>query len=429
MLGLLCSPGWGSDLLSVYELALASDPIYQTDSLTYDADKELITQARAALLPNIDVIAARVRTREELSSDADFITPGDATFTTDEYGIALTQVVFDRAKQLTLKQARLRTNVSAFLFTAASQDLIVRVTTRYFAVLAAYDNLTLAVSEREALAEQLELAEKRLEVGLGIKTDLYDAQARYSVAQAQEIEAQNLLDDAYQALAEIIGETPHDLEKLREERVLEEPKRDMQSWIDESQDNNLELLVARETENVARTEYERQKAGRYPFFDFIVRYNVDDADGSISGPGIKRTGTDALLRLVWPIYQGGLVSSLSREAELRYQATRQQTERARRAAIRRTRAAFLGIVASLLRVDALKAAVTAQESAVEAKREGFAAGLDTNLQVLDAQRDLFRAARDYYSARYEYILNVLRLKQAVGTLDEDDLRLVNGWLG
>ena len=66
---------------------------------------------------------------------------------------------------------------------------------------------------------------------------------------------------------------------------------------------------------------------------------------------------------------------------------------------------------------------------MESKREGFAAGLDTNLQVLDAQRDLFRAARDYYAARYEYILNVLRLKQAVGTLDENDLRLVNGWLG
>lgn len=39
-----------------------------------------------------------------------------------------------------------------------------------------------------------------------------------------------------------------------------------------------------------------------------------------------------------------------------------------------------------------------------------------------------RAQKDYARARYDYLLNTLRLKQAVGTLSPTDLAHVNQWL-
>jgi outer membrane protein len=45
--------------------------------------------------------------------------------------------------------------------------------------------------------------------------------------------------------------------------------------------------------------------------------------------------------------------------------------------------------------------------------------------VLNAQQQLFSTRRDLYQAQYNYLVSQLRLKAAVGTLDEADLSRVN----
>lgn len=48
--------------------------------------------------------------------------------------------------------------------------------------------------------------------------------------------------------------------------------------------------------------------------------------------------------------------------------------------------------------------------------------------MLDAERDVYEAKRDYSRARYDYLLNGLRLKHAVGTINENDIKSINVWL-
>ena len=120
-LALVCQ---GDDLIAIYELALVNDPSYRADMLSLQADQQVTPQARAALLPNVNLSAARVRNRDELSGDVAFITEGKATFDSNEYGINLTQTLFDRAKQLALRQARSREQIASFRFTDVTQELI-----------------------------------------------------------------------------------------------------------------------------------------------------------------------------------------------------------------------------------------------------------------------------------------------------------------
>ena len=101
----------------------------------------------------------------------------------------------------------------------------------------------------------------------------------------------------------------------------------------------------------------------------------------------------------------------------------------RRRAQRETRDAYLGVDSGISRVQALEQAVRSSETAAEAIEAGFQVGTRTSVDVLDAQRDLFRARRDLSEARYGYLLDVLRLKRAAGTLSEEDLRVVSAWLG
>lgn len=429
---ILCALPWtthAEDLWDVYQLAKQNDPAFQAALLTYQAEQQKVPIARSDLLPFMDAYAARQRNRDKLVSSQPFVSQGTANYYSNNYGLTFIQPLFDWGAWEGLKQAKSEVELARYVFESARLDLTLRVAVRYFAVLAAQDGLDVAVSERKANARQLELARERLEVGLGTKTDLYDAEARFRVAEAQEISARNVLDDAQRALAEVTGQVPGELAKLKAEQVLEAPAPDDPShWVDQAKTGNLDLFISRQREKVAEREMQLRQAGHYPSVDFVVNHDFVDADGSISGPGSERTNTDARVQLTVPILQGGAVVAATRQARLQFEAAQRQSERVVREVERTARSSYLGIVANIDQVEALARAVVASESALEAKQEGFEAGLETNIDVLNAQRDLFRAKRDYLVARYDYILNWLRLKRVLGALHEEDIRRSSDWL-
>lgn len=417
------------NLIDIYNAAVNNDPLFQSQALTLKAEQEGPASARAGLLPNVRLFAAQARNDDEVTGPGAFGAQGSAAYNSTEYGVSVTQPVYNKDRLITYEQSKLRAQAAETDFRQAQQDLILRVVGRYLDVLSAQDNLELAIAERRAIFRQLELARSRLEVGLGTSTDLYDAQARFELAQAREIRAQQILEDANQALQELIGRRVEQLDPLREDSPLSPPTPDDPGiWVERAQEGNLDLITASLNEEISRREVSRQKARRMPNLDLVVSHNVADDDGSITGGDVKQTGTAARLQLEIPIYQGGGISADSRAAAYRFQAAGQQTESALRTATRSANSSYLEVVTSAREATALDQAVVASEKALESRKEGFEAGLNTNLDVLDAQRDLFQARRDYLSSRYQYINNTLQLYSVAGELGVEELETVNGWL-
>lgn len=427
---ILCSaPTFAEDLVDVYHDAVLSDPVIQSQELTLKAEEQGPDSARAALLPQVNLFAARVRNHDKVSGSSTLRPEGSATYDSNEYGINVTQTLYNRERFLSYEQSQLSAEIARTNFESARQDLILRSVDRYLGVLSAQDNLELAIAERRAINRQLELARSRLDVGLGTTTDLYDAKARFELAQAQEIRAQQALEDAHQALWELIGRRVEQLAGLREDSPLTPPDpADPDIWVQRSGNHNLSLISASLSEEITRREASRQKARRMPVLNLVLSHNVQDDQGSVAGGGVNQASTDARLQLEIPLYQGGGISADGRAAAYRYEAAKQDTESARRSATRSARSAYLDVTTSVREVEALDQAVVASEKALESRKEGFDAGLNTNLDVLDAQRDLFQAKRDYLKSRYQYITNKLQLYAVAGELDIDDLNTVNGWL-
>lgn len=419
------------NLLDIYRSALDNDPTFKAAQATFLAATQKNPQARAALLPSLSAAAARLRNRDEIiAPNVAFIREGEAEFASEEYSLTLTQPVYNYPDFAKLKQAKIEVKQAEVEFAAEKQALILRAARTYLDVLAAQDNLELATTEEAALASQLELATARLEVGLGTIIDLHDALARYKLAGARKIEATNRLEDAYEALAELIGRPPPPLASLGKEVPLARPEPpEVEAWVELALQGNLTLKARRHTVQAAHQEVKIQRGGHLPSLDIVATRRRTDAQGSIGGSGLIRDSTDVGLALTVPLLQGGLVVAKTKEAKYQFDAAREEFERQRRATVRVVRAAFLGVTGKASMIDALQQAVTAGESALEGKREGFEAGIGTNLDVLNAQRDLYRAKRDFSRARYDYLLNLLRLKQAVGALNEDTLTQINGWLG
>ncbi len=416
------------DLVGVYQLALSSDPVFQAAGAANRAAQEAKPQARAQLLPDVSAGAGVTKNFLDVQESNAISRLGSSDFSSNELSLNLTQPVFRRDLFIQLGQADSRIEQADAEYAFALQELMLRSARRYFDVLRAQDTLTFARSALEAFEQQLRQSRQRFEVGLIAITDVEEAQAGFDLARAEVIAAENQLDVAREALREVTGEYHRNLEGLSDRLVLVAPEpADIDRWTAIALEQNLRLSASRFSSEVARDEIRRQSAGHYPTLDIVGSYGRDDSTGGFSG-GSTFEQSAIGLQLNVPLYQGGLTVSRTREARHLYQQSLDLVEEQRRSVQRQTRDAYLGVISGISRVQALEQAVRSTESAKAAIEAGFQVGTRTSVDVLDAERDLFAAKRDLAASRYDYIVNTLTLKQAAGTLSQEDVRLVNAWL-
>lgn len=416
------------DLIEVLSRAETADPAYREAQSNALAVAEEIPQARAALwLPTIGFTAGGSHFDQSITTDFNFGVGGEVAFQNYDYRLTLTQPVFHHDRYVRLRQANKRLQQSQAELDAAYQDLMLRVAERYFAVLAATDDVSFARAETEALAGQLEQATQRFEVGLIAITDVQEAQAGHDRARAREITAINALENAEEALREITGEATRNLDPLGAHVKLVRPEPDdVEQWTAQALERNLDIVAAQTAADIAMDEIDAQGAGHLPTLDISGSRGVTSQGGRFGLTEID--GGDIGMRINIPIYEGGSVMSRTREARHQHDAAVERLERARRAAYRQTREAFLGILSEMSSVDALAQAVKSSATAVESTRAGFEVGTRTTIDVVTAERGLSLARRDYALARYQYTLNRLRLKRAAGSLSGEDIAGTNAWL-
>lgn len=422
-LAVLFSPATASALNLTEALVLAnkSDPVFLAAQANYQADRQRLGQARADLLPNVSATANSAQNDRTVNGSRQ-------TFDSSGYTLSIRQPLINLERFAQFRRARAEVRKTEAEHSAARQELITRLTTLYFDVLSAIDTLTLAQAEKGAISQQLELAQARLEVGLGTITEVHDASARYKLAIAQSLDAENSLQDKRQALSEAIGSAPQKLKVLKKKipLLLPDPPK-VKVWTDKAQQQNLVLLAATAETEIARRELSVKRAGHMPTLDVVGSRTGTDSVYSFGG-AYKSTNNSVKLELNVPIFSGGKIYKQSKEAKYRYQAAMQNLEAVRRNVFRTTQNAFRGVQGDVSRVNALEQAVVAGESALEAKKIGFEAGINSNIDVLNAQRDLFLSKRDYAQSRYSYLLNLLKLKEATGNLSANDIEKINEWM-
>lgn len=424
---LIMSPLAPADnLVDVYQLAETKDPELLGIIASYQATLEQYPQARAQLLPSLSFTTSVARRSQDITLGSGS-TIFDGQFTGEEYTLSLTQPVFRYDRWVQLRQAGTRIQQAAAEVDAAHQDLGVRVSERYFDVLAAQDELVFSRAAKNALQRQLDQTNLRFEVGIIAITDVQEAQAGYDLAVAQEILAQNQLDNAHDALREITGAYHKKLDVLTKKIPLILPNpADIEQWTAKALAQNLRISAANFASQTAHEEIRRQQAGHLPTLDIVGSHGTAVTGGRFAQDAdLSAIGVE----LNVPIFEGGIVVSRTHEAQHRYTQALEEVERQKRAVQRQARDAYLGVVAGISRVKALKQAVVSNETLVEATEAGFEVGTRTTVDVVAAQRELFRARRDYSRARYDYLLDTLRLKRASSTLAAADLAKISAWLG
>jgi len=415
-----------TDLVSVYQDAVNNNADLAAAQADYAAQREVVPQARAGLLPNLSAGANVQNTRTTFDQPA-----MTATRSGTLYQATLSQPIFRADRWFQLKAAKAIDQQAALRLSATEQNLILQSAEDYFAVLRAQDNLATAKAEENAFRQQLDQSNGRFEVGLTDKTDTLQSQASYDTARANRIVAQRQVEDAFQALITLANREYNSIQGIVHTLpVLPPSPNDAKAWVDTASQQNLNLLASNFAVTSAEETLSQRKAGHAPTVDAVAQIQKGDNDNlgfanpnglgvNYGGPVEERT---LGIQLNVPLYSGGMTSSQVREAYARLSQSEQQRESLRRQVVENTRNLHRAVNTDVEQVQARKQSIISNQSSVQATEIGYQVGTRNIVDVLDAQRQLYASVRDYNNARYDYILDNLRLKQAAGTLSPQDLQ-------
>lgn len=434
-------------LRDIYELALENDAQLKGEEAVYLARRETENLSRSALLPQVSTAYSYQNSdREGEAVSRNFFEPTfpllDTTtksdIDTDGYVISLSQSLFDLSAWFSFQSGKEVTREAEATFASNQQNLIVRVVDAYLLVLRAQDNLLSSQAQERAFERQLEQTQQRFEVGLIAITDVYEAQAARDLAQVERIVDENNVSVALERLSVLTGQPQHNLNVLVEDfKILPPDPLDRAAWVDFALANNFRLLAstyreeaARQTAKANKMEHAPKITGGYEYSDFDVDgdISIEPDNNAVSPPDSSAQEHLWQVRVSVPLYSGGAISANRRKSAQEFNASREERINLTRNTVTNTRSLHMTVLSDVSRIAARKQSIVSSKSSVDATQAGYEVGTRNVVDVLNAQNTLFRAERDYANSRYDYILNLMRLKEQAGLLSPEDVLRLDSYL-
>jgi outer membrane protein len=414
------------NLLEVYHQALSHDAIYQQAIAQRLFDKENTPIQFSQLLPHLNVT---VTPSIYKSANSGLASNGIGSYSQRGYqiNIVLTQTLYDAATVDSVLIVRENAKVADAIFNLKSQELILRVSNAYFAILQDEDNLRYIALNKSANAFQLKKIQQEYLAGTNTIINLQIAKSAYDFSVSDYIAAKNKLIDDQENLRVITGRKIISLEKLNDKIIF--PQFDIeiacqQNWaVKAAQYANSSALI-----NV------RQQAHHYwPTINIQGMYDINfqrntggtGPIGSLLQPSGRSISHNRSVQVnfVWPLFSGGETLAKHAQAQQQYQVTTQQLVKTIRDTLQAVHQNYFAIKSSFNKLHADKKAIFAAKNALYGMQSQYRLGVTTLMDVLLAQEYLLNAEKQYSADRYDYEKNILLLKQAAGTLNEQDLIL------
>lgn len=420
-------------LLDAYEAALHNDPVYRSAIHENEAGQEEAAIGRAGLLPNLSMthVQSINRGRQIISATEATTTTAASPRTNDPLNfdsnvstLSLRQPLLNMEAIATYRQGHARANSSQARFTGNSQLLVVRLVEAYVEALLTQDRFKLAKTQRDALEELKYVNEHMLQKGEGTTTDVLETQSRFSLAQAQIIEANDEMEIAQLRLEAIVGREIKQLNRLSDTfqiHAIQIP--DYESWQALALERNAELVTQRHTVTSEQQEIKRSHAGHAPRVDLVASLSRNKAASFIVQNRDARFASIGV-EVNIPIYSGGRVNAITRQARANHARAEADLDAMTDGVLVEIRTQHRLLQSSVQRIQSLELAVESAELLVHATQKSIQGGIRINLDLLDARQQLFTTQGDLAEARYNYLLAYLRLQFAAGTLVLDDLQKI-----
>lgn len=419
----LSAPALALSLMESYRTALENDPKFQSARFDKAAGAEFEAIGKANLMPSVG--ASYNFSKNDANRTTTF-SNGTRQIDTPQYdskiaNLSVRQPLFNLDAWQRYKGGKVQVSYSEAKFDVDAQDLIARLTTAYLESLLAEDQLRLAIAQRDAYYENQLANERLFEKGAGTRTDMLETRARYELAQAQVVEAEDNVTNRRNQLSAIIGGDPGALDSLLASLPeLTVAPSSLAEWELIARERNPEIRTQRHSVDYSKSEVERNRAGHYPRVDLVASHSRNTAD-SLFTFNQESTVNSIGVQMSLPIYSGGGVTAQTRQAAARLASSQSELDASTQRILVELRKQFQLVNSTRMRIRAMEQAERSATEAVEATRKSVAGGQRVNVDVLTAMQQLYTTRRDLSEARHGYLLAYLRLHAAAGVLDSDSL--------
>ena len=426
---ILPTHAFATDLMDIYQQALENDTVFKDAYDTYMSSTEAVPQARAALYPQVN-IASQVGNNFQKVAAGGFST--NMYYGNNSWQVTASQAIFNHQAWSKVAQAKASVKSAQATFNDAAQNLILRTAKAYFDVLLAKDTLDFAEAKKRANKRQFDQATQRFQVGLDAITSVYEAQAAYDQSIAQVISARNNQVNQSENLRKLTNHVYENTAPLRDSKIpLVKPEpNDVNQWIDTGIRQNYKLFAAKYTLEASKESVKAISTGNWPVFS--VQSSASQINNGAGGSNVfipaQQTQANVALAVNFPVFQGGLVQSQTRQAQFNYQSSSEKVEQTYRDVVVNSRIAFYTINDGISKVKADRQTIISQKNSLDSTEAQFEVGTRTMVDVVNAQQRLFEAQEQLAQDQYNLINAILTLKYLAGTLNVNDIELVNSWL-
>ncbi len=412
-------------LIEAYDAALANDPVYRSAVHDNEAGRENRALGLSNLLPSASI----TYNGSKNWADQTIIGQGETrpVYISSTGGLQVRQPLYAPDGVARYHEGNAQADVADAVLSSKQQDLITRLVGAYVDALFADDALRLSIAQRDTFLEQMQANDRMFKEGEGTKTDMLETQAKLDLAEAQVIEARDARSVNLQTFEAIVGREVEALDGLNDNFQAPVPQpAGIEEWKTMARERNPDLAAQRYSVEVARQEVLRNRAGHLPRVDFVASATKDKAD-TIDTYTTDSTVRSAGVQVTIPLYAGGSVSALTRQASAAYEKAKSDLDDKTNQVMIDLRKQHYTLLSSVPKIDALVKSVNSAKLLVTATTQSIRGGERVNLDLLNAEQQLYTAQRDLAQARYSCLVAYLKLRADAGVLTVDDLRNIAGY--
>ncbi|MCG9662956.1 TolC family protein [Vibrio mediterranei] len=401
----LSLPSYAISIEQAWQQAKQNDPNYEKAKIGVQLGEVGVDARRSSLLPGLSANAS-----------ANW---SESTDNSNSYGATLSQTIWDSSLWSDLDLANANYIKAQLELSRSHNELAQRLLSSYLDVASAQGDLQLAKSKLEEGNKLLKIIEKRYRAGKVKSVDVEEIRATQVSEQAGILSAQADLEVKRATLAELINQTPKNVDQIRTDSLVEPPMlvNSQQQWLKLAKDSSPELLVA--AQNVKASEFARDsaKGGYYPTLKGDVGYNGGDQrkDGEFS----------AGITLSVPIDLNGSTRAKVDEASLNILSAKQDFRKVEIDIHKRVVQQFTQVEINWNQVLMADKLVLSREKVLRSKEKLYDAGLLEVSEVINAHNSLFEAKNSLQTNLYNYWRQRIGLLQTAGKLDDDTIALIS----
>ncbi|WKD29433.1 TolC family outer membrane protein [Halomonas sp. KG2] len=431
-------PAQAADLVNITRDALNNNAALASARAEFSSVEAASDVASGALLPQVNASGNVVHNQQYESQSSSRVGQSagagsnaagvsDDRYNTASLTLEATQALFNAVTREEVNQAERQIDQQVYLLAATEQQLLIDVASAYFDILRAHEVLEARLAQERAIGRQLEQAREQFEVGLIAITEVEEARASFDQSRADRIAAESNLQVAFEVLEQLTGQRYASIDALGDSMPIALPTpTDRNYWVEQAIERNPQVLAQQAGIELSRVGVELARAGRMPTVQAFANYQYSDSDSDlVSGYNTSsQVGVSANL----PIYTGGSTSARIRQGTFQLESSQYDFESQRRTTIQQVRSLYTQVSNNVDTVEARQQAIVSNRSALEATRAGYEVGTRNIVDVLNAEQSLYNAIANYAEARYDYVVNLLSLRQQAGLLDVEAIEEVNAWL-